>query len=56
MGKYMRLFAKTYPDVEFVQQGAAQLPWFHFVALISKIKDDKAKTELHSVDRLICKE
>ena len=27
--KYMRKFAATYPDVEIVQQAAAQIPWFH---------------------------
>lgn len=28
--KYMRKFAETYPDFEFVQQVAAQIPWFHY--------------------------
>ncbi|MGB0389841.1 MAG: DUF1016 N-terminal domain-containing protein, partial [Ardenticatenaceae bacterium] len=27
--KYMRAFAKAWPDEEFVQQAAAQIPWFH---------------------------
>jgi predicted nuclease of restriction endonuclease-like (RecB) superfamily len=27
--KYMRAFAEAWPKVEFVQQAAAQLPWFH---------------------------
>ena len=27
--KYMRAFAEAWPDVEFVQQLAAQLPWGH---------------------------
>jgi predicted nuclease of restriction endonuclease-like (RecB) superfamily len=26
---YMQTFAKTYPDFEFTQQSAAQIPWFH---------------------------
>ena len=35
----MRLFAETYPDLEFVQQVAAQLPWFHLAVLLDKVKD-----------------
>lgn len=27
--KYMRKFAETWADEEFVQQAAAQIPWFH---------------------------
>ncbi len=30
----MRRFASEYPDVEFVQQIAAQLPWEHLITLI----------------------
>ena len=41
--KYMRLFAETYPSVEFVQQVAAQLPWFHLVMLIDKVKDQERR-------------
>lgn len=37
--KYMRAFAAAWPDPEFVQQLAAQLPWFHNVALLDKLKD-----------------
>lgn len=36
--KYMRRFAEDYPNVEFVQQVAAQLPWFHLVNLLDKVK------------------
>jgi predicted nuclease of restriction endonuclease-like (RecB) superfamily len=36
--KYMRLFAETYPELEFVQQVAAQLPWFHIATLLDKVK------------------
>ena len=35
---YMRLFAGQCPDLLFVQQSAAQLPWFHIVTLLTKIK------------------
>ncbi len=27
--KYMRKFAESWNDEEFVQQTAAQIPWFH---------------------------
>lgn len=37
--KYMRAFAAAWPDEEFVQQVAAQLPWFHNVALLDKLKE-----------------
>lgn len=36
--KYMRAFAEAWPDGQFVQQVAAQLPWFHLCTLIDKIK------------------
>ncbi|HEY4744123.1 MAG TPA: PDDEXK nuclease domain-containing protein [Desulfuromonadaceae bacterium] len=36
--KYMRAFAEAWPDSEFVQQAAAQLPWFHLCVLIDKLK------------------
>lgn len=44
---YMRLFAEQCPDCQFVQQTAAQLgqqsadqlPWFHIVAIITKLSD-----------------
>lgn len=36
--KYMRAFAQAWPEVEFVQQAAAQLPWFHLCTLIDKLK------------------
>ncbi len=51
--KYMQAFAEAWPDAEFVQQPAAQLPWFHLCTLIDKLKDpalrlyyaDLARTE-----------
>lgn len=36
--KYMRAFAEAWPDEGFVQQVAAQLPWFHLCTLIDKLK------------------
>lgn len=37
--KYMRLFAETYPNVEFVQEVLAQLTWYHNLTLLDKVKD-----------------
>ncbi|MFB2980453.1 YhcG family protein [Microseira sp. BLCC-F43] len=37
--KYMRAFAEAYPDEQFVQQLAAQIPWFHNCTLLDKVKD-----------------
>jgi predicted nuclease of restriction endonuclease-like (RecB) superfamily len=36
--KYMRAFVQAWPEAEFVQQAAAQLPWFHLCTLIDKLK------------------
>lgn len=36
--KYMRAFAEAYPAKSFVQQLAAQIPWFHHCLLLDKIK------------------
>lgn len=38
--KYMRAFAEAWPDAEFVQEALAQLPWYHQLALIDKLKTD----------------
>ncbi|AZF49860.1 MULTISPECIES: YhcG family protein [unclassified Pseudomonas] len=35
--KYMRAFAEAWPDSEFVQQAAAQLPWGHNMVLLEKL-------------------
>ncbi len=37
--KYMRAFAQNYADEQFVQQLAAQIPWFHNCVLLDKVKD-----------------
>ncbi|KVL64536.1 hypothetical protein WM03_32025 [Burkholderia ubonensis] len=37
--KYMRALAQAWPAREFVQQPAAQLPWFHLCTLLDKVKD-----------------
>lgn len=37
--KYMRAFAKAWPNQEFVQQLAAQIPWFHNCVMLDKLKE-----------------
>ena len=37
--KYMRRFAEVWAEPEFVQQVAAQLPWFHNCVLLDKVAD-----------------
>ncbi|KVC54361.1 PDDEXK nuclease domain-containing protein [Burkholderia stagnalis] len=41
--KYMRALAQAWPAAEFVQQPAAQLPWFHLCTLLDKVKDPAAR-------------
>jgi len=36
--KYMRAFAEAYPDEQFVQRYAAQIPWRHNQVLLDKLK------------------
>lgn len=35
---YMRAFASAYPDDQFVQQAAGQIPWFHNCVLLDRVK------------------
>lgn len=35
--KYMRAFAQAWPDTEFVQQAAAQMPWGHNLVLLDRL-------------------
>ena len=35
----MRAFAEAWPEIEFVQQVIAQLPWGHQTRLLDRIKD-----------------
>jgi predicted nuclease of restriction endonuclease-like (RecB) superfamily len=37
--KYMRAFADAYAEEQFVQQVAAQIPWFHHCVLLDKVKN-----------------
>ena len=36
--KYMRAFAEAWPEERFVQQAAAQMPWFHNCILLDQVK------------------
>jgi predicted nuclease of restriction endonuclease-like (RecB) superfamily len=36
--KYMRSFAEAWPDEQFVQQLAAQIPWFHNCVILDQVK------------------
>jgi len=40
---YMRAFADAYPDEQFVQQVAGQIPWFHNCVILDKVKDAKER-------------
>lgn len=41
--KYMRSFAEAYTGHSFVQQVAAQIPWFHNCTLLDKVSDPKER-------------
>lgn len=41
--KYMRTFAKAYPEERFVQQAAAQNSWFHNCVILDKVKNPTAR-------------
>lgn len=40
---YMQTFAMAYPDYEFTQQLAAQIPWGHNQTILDKISDSKQR-------------
>ncbi|MBD1401507.1 PDDEXK nuclease domain-containing protein [Pelovirga terrestris] len=42
--KYMRAFAEAWPDAKFVQEVLAQLPWYHQLALLDKLKSKEMRT------------
>jgi len=37
--KYMRAFAETYPDQQFVQEVLAQITWYHNITVLDKVKN-----------------
>ena len=41
--KYMRAFAAAWPERSFVQQAAAQIPWFHNCLLLDRVADAAAR-------------
>ena len=41
--KYMAKFALIYPDLEFVQQVVAQIPWGQNIVLMDKVSDEAAR-------------
>lgn len=41
--KYMRAFAHAWPQIEIVQEVLAQLPWYHNIALLEKLKIDEER-------------
>ena len=41
--KYMRAFAEAWPDERIVQASLAQLPWYHHIALVEKVKSESER-------------
>jgi predicted nuclease of restriction endonuclease-like (RecB) superfamily len=41
--KYMRSFAEAWPEEIFVQQAAAQIPWFHNCVLLNRVKESQTR-------------
>ena len=39
----MRAFAKAYPEEPFVQEVLAQIPWYHNIALMEKLKSSEER-------------
>lgn len=40
---FMRRFAQEFPDAPIVKQVASQLPWWHVVRIIQRVKDPEAR-------------
>jgi len=49
--KYMLKFARAYSDFEIMQQLAAQIPWFHNIILLERVKEEKPRFKILS-DRI----
>jgi predicted nuclease of restriction endonuclease-like (RecB) superfamily len=41
--KYMRAFASVWPNIQIVQEVLAQLPWYHNITLLEKLKTAKER-------------
>jgi predicted nuclease of restriction endonuclease-like (RecB) superfamily len=39
----MRRFAELYPDAQFLQQAAGELPWYHHVILMERVKTPESR-------------
>lgn len=37
--RFMWQFAENYPEAEIVKQVASQLPWWHIILLLQKVKN-----------------
>jgi predicted nuclease of restriction endonuclease-like (RecB) superfamily len=46
--KYMRAFAKSWPNNEFAQAVLAQLPWCHQLALLDKLRSKDERRTWHN--------
>lgn len=40
---YMRAFAQAWPEEQIVQEVLGQIPWYHNIALLEKVKDSEAR-------------
>jgi len=41
--KYMRAFASAWPERQFVQEGLAQITWYHNIALLERLGDSQTR-------------
>jgi predicted nuclease of restriction endonuclease-like (RecB) superfamily len=41
--RYMKRFAKEYPDSSILQVSLAKLPWYHHITLLEKVKDPQIR-------------
>ena len=41
--KYMRAFAQAWPEEAIAQEGLAQSPWYHHLALLDKLPDSETR-------------
>jgi hypothetical protein len=50
--KTMRDFADAWPDVAIVQEVLAQLPWYHQIALLDKLRTAELQTSLPIIESI----
>ena len=46
--KFMRSFAAEFPDAAIVKQPASQLPWWHVIRLMQRVKDSMRPGVVHA--------